>query len=179
MPGEKGLQGICGQQRPRSACASANADKGLRCPLIESFGVQRAKDLTKYAHAQVDLNLSIFRTLKNSNFARRYISSLVPYAKSKDTCFAHLYCCTGLDALLFSLMTDFTECLFRIAQIVYNEDFRAYADRHTDNCLVPRHLIWVYTVCLGLSVRTPMVNMEHSTLFRFGLERHLSVTLVL
>ena len=29
---------ICGQRMPRSACASAQADQGLRCPLTESLG---------------------------------------------------------------------------------------------------------------------------------------------
>ena len=30
--------GICGQRRPRSACAPAQADLGLRCPFIEALG---------------------------------------------------------------------------------------------------------------------------------------------
>ena len=30
--------GICGQQRPRSDCASAQSDLGLHCPPRESFG---------------------------------------------------------------------------------------------------------------------------------------------
>ena len=29
--------GICGQRRPRSACASAQSDQGLRCPLTKSL----------------------------------------------------------------------------------------------------------------------------------------------
>ena len=29
--------GICGQQRPRSACAYAQSDQGLCCPLTESL----------------------------------------------------------------------------------------------------------------------------------------------
>ena len=29
--------GICGQRRPRSACASAHSDQGLRCPQTESL----------------------------------------------------------------------------------------------------------------------------------------------
>ena len=29
--------GICGQQRPRSACASVQSDRGLHCPLTESL----------------------------------------------------------------------------------------------------------------------------------------------
>ena len=28
---------LCGQQRPRSACASAQSDQGLHCPLTESL----------------------------------------------------------------------------------------------------------------------------------------------
>ena len=34
-PWEKVSLGICGQRRPRSDCASAQSDQGLRCPLIE------------------------------------------------------------------------------------------------------------------------------------------------
>ena len=34
---EKHLNAICGQRRPRSACAFAQADQGLRFPLIESM----------------------------------------------------------------------------------------------------------------------------------------------
>ena len=30
------LRGICGQRMPRSACAFAQSDQGLRCPLTES-----------------------------------------------------------------------------------------------------------------------------------------------
>ena len=37
VPSEKGTSGICGQRRPRSACASAQSDQGLRCPLTESL----------------------------------------------------------------------------------------------------------------------------------------------
>ena len=29
--------GICGQRRPRSDCASAQSDQGLRCPLTDSL----------------------------------------------------------------------------------------------------------------------------------------------
>ena len=31
------FRGLCGQRRPRSACASAQADQGLRCSLTESL----------------------------------------------------------------------------------------------------------------------------------------------
>ena len=34
---ENGTYTICGQCRPRSACAIAQADLGLRCPLTESM----------------------------------------------------------------------------------------------------------------------------------------------
>ena len=30
--------GICGQRRPRSACASAQSDQGIHCPLTEIIG---------------------------------------------------------------------------------------------------------------------------------------------
>ena len=29
--------GICGQRKPRSACASAQSDQGLHCPLTKSL----------------------------------------------------------------------------------------------------------------------------------------------
>ena len=32
---------ICGQRRPRSACASAQSDQGLHCPLTESLDTIR------------------------------------------------------------------------------------------------------------------------------------------
>ena len=34
---EKGPYAVCGQCRPRSACANAQADKSLHCPLTESM----------------------------------------------------------------------------------------------------------------------------------------------
>ena len=36
-PCENVSSGICGQRRPRSACASAQSDQGLPCPLTESL----------------------------------------------------------------------------------------------------------------------------------------------
>ena len=36
-PCEKAFSSTYGQQRPRSACASAQSDQGLRCPLTESL----------------------------------------------------------------------------------------------------------------------------------------------
>ena len=32
--------GICGQRRPRTDCASAQSDQGLRCPLKESLDIK-------------------------------------------------------------------------------------------------------------------------------------------
>ena len=37
MPCENVSLGICGQRRPRSACAFAQSDQGLHCPLTESL----------------------------------------------------------------------------------------------------------------------------------------------
>ena len=34
----------CGQQRPRSACANAQADEDLRCPLVKSMATNRQAD---------------------------------------------------------------------------------------------------------------------------------------
>ena len=31
------VSGVCGQRRPRSACASAQSDQGFNCPLTESL----------------------------------------------------------------------------------------------------------------------------------------------
>ena len=36
-PSKNMSSGICGQRRPRSACASAQADQGLHCLLTESL----------------------------------------------------------------------------------------------------------------------------------------------
>ena len=36
-PSENLSSDICGQRRPRSACAYAQSDQGLRCPLTESL----------------------------------------------------------------------------------------------------------------------------------------------
>ena len=63
-PCENVSSAICRRRRPRSACASAQSDQDLHCPLTESL------DTTKYmngeqkpgwyfAHAQVDQNLRI------------------------------------------------------------------------------------------------------------------------
>ena len=63
------LSGICGQRRPRSACASAQSDQGLQSPLKVSldttecmYGEQRPG--WYFAHAQGDLNMCIFRMLE-------------------------------------------------------------------------------------------------------------------
>ena len=37
VPCENVSSCICGQPRPRSACASAQSDQGLHCPLTESL----------------------------------------------------------------------------------------------------------------------------------------------
>ena len=64
-PCENRSLGICGQQRPRSACASIQSDQGLPCPLTEPldniecmYGEERSG--CYYAHAQDELNLRIF-----------------------------------------------------------------------------------------------------------------------
>ena len=66
----KCVLGICGQPRPRSACASAQSDQGLHYPLTESLdstgcmnGEQR---LGRYfVHAQHDLNLHILHVRRH------------------------------------------------------------------------------------------------------------------
>ena len=58
---EKGSYVICGQSWPRSACASAQADLGHRCPLTESVSTVVYVDEQKFfsdctdAHADLDL----------------------------------------------------------------------------------------------------------------------------
>ena len=61
VPCENVSSGICGQRRSKSACASAQSDQGLPCPLPESLdttecmnGKQRPE--WYFARAQVDLN---------------------------------------------------------------------------------------------------------------------------
>ena len=58
--------GMCGQRRPRSACASAQSDQGLHCPLTESLDTIECMNGEQkpgwyLAHAQDDLNLRILR----------------------------------------------------------------------------------------------------------------------
>ena len=55
---------LCGQQKPRAACASAQSHQDLHCPLTESLdtteymnGEQRTGRY--FAHMQYDLNLRI------------------------------------------------------------------------------------------------------------------------
>ena len=64
--------GICAQRRARSACASAQSDQGLHCPLTESLnttecmnGAQR----TGRNFAQDDVNLLFLHVLEGNFFA--------------------------------------------------------------------------------------------------------------
>ena len=57
--------GICRQRRPRSACASAQSDQGLHCPLTESLDTTECMNGDQrpewyLAHVQDDLNQRIF-----------------------------------------------------------------------------------------------------------------------
>ena len=66
----KTCPGICGQLRPWSACASAQADQGLNCLLTESLGAAACMNGEQrprwyFAHAQDDLNMHILRALHN------------------------------------------------------------------------------------------------------------------
>ena len=58
---------ICGQRRPRSACASAQSDLGLRSPLTESIDTVRGEQRSGWdtEHAHDDLNLRILRMLED------------------------------------------------------------------------------------------------------------------
>ena len=55
--------GICEQRRPGSACADAQADLGLHCPLTELLDTTECRKgeriLGYFAHGQDDLNLRI------------------------------------------------------------------------------------------------------------------------
>ena len=43
--GETCIRGIYEQQRPRSACATAQTDQGPRCPSIELLGTVKCNDI--------------------------------------------------------------------------------------------------------------------------------------
>ena len=58
---QKRSLGICGQRKPRSACASAQSDQGLHCPLTESLDTTECMNGEQgtgwyFAHAQDDLS---------------------------------------------------------------------------------------------------------------------------
>ena len=62
---EKGPYAVCGQSRPRSACAFAQAELGLRCPLIASMDTASYVDEQRMlrsdctdVHADLDLRCS-------------------------------------------------------------------------------------------------------------------------
>ena len=70
-PCESVSSGMCGQRRPRSACASAQADQGLRCPLTDSLDTtecinrEQRPDETLRMRG-MNLNLCILRMLEDS-----------------------------------------------------------------------------------------------------------------
>ena len=60
-----------GQRRPRSDCADAQSDQGLRCPLTESldtteYMTEKQGPGLYFAHAQDDLNLRILRMFEGT-----------------------------------------------------------------------------------------------------------------
>ena len=62
-------ENICRQRRPRSDCPSTQSDQGLHCPLTESLDTTECMNREQsprwyFAHAQDDLNLLIFASLK-------------------------------------------------------------------------------------------------------------------
>ena len=65
--------GICGQRRPRSACASAQSDQGLRCPLKDSLDTtkcingEKCPDETSRMRG-MNLNLCIFCACSKTHF---------------------------------------------------------------------------------------------------------------
>ena len=71
VPCENGSSGICGERRPKSACAFAQSDQGLHCLLTELLdttecmhGEQRPG--CYFAHAHDDLNLRILRMFEGT-----------------------------------------------------------------------------------------------------------------
>ena len=62
---------ICGQRRPRSACASAQSDQGLHCPLTKSLATTECMNREQvagwyFARAQDDVNPHILRMLEGT-----------------------------------------------------------------------------------------------------------------
>ena len=70
VPCESVSSGICEQRRPRSACASAQPDQGIRCRQTESldtlkcFNGEKCPDET--AHVQGDVDPPILRMLEDT-----------------------------------------------------------------------------------------------------------------
>ena len=65
------LSGVCGQRRPRSACASAQSDQSLHCPLTEALDTTECMNEEQipgryFAHVQEDLNLFILRMFEGT-----------------------------------------------------------------------------------------------------------------
>ena len=75
--------GRCGQQRPRSACASAQSDQGLQFPLTESLDTTECMNefigsRSYVAHAEDDLNLRILLVFEGTiSLGAAHISLLV------------------------------------------------------------------------------------------------------
>ena len=66
---QKESSDICGQQRPRSACASAQSDQGLHYPLTESFDILQnitiaSQGTDDFANVQ-DVNSHILRMFES------------------------------------------------------------------------------------------------------------------
>ena len=57
---------ICRQRMPRSACASAQSDQGLRCPQTESLGIKDCFSGGQYPDETDDVNPHILRMLKKT-----------------------------------------------------------------------------------------------------------------
>ena len=73
MPCEHVSSSICGQRSPRSDCADAQSDQGLRCPLPKALDTIECINREQmpgcdFAHAQDDVNSHMFA------HARRHFS---------------------------------------------------------------------------------------------------------
>ena len=70
------MLGIYGQRKPRSACASAQSDQGLHCPLTESLDTTECMNGKQrpgwdFAHVQDDVYPHILQILEDTFFAWR------------------------------------------------------------------------------------------------------------
>ena len=155
------VKGICGQQRPRSACASVQSDQGLHGPLTELFdSVERIKwQLKSYNITNVlnDLNIITkmgFRLIRSKyNYIILYVP---PHQKTHPWTLAP---CEDSDQPAHShrLIRIFTG-VFGIAK----DSKFLHADNEDSNQTARmRRLIWICVGCTCLKVRFHMLRFKY------------------